>query len=305
MQPFSDYLDGLRNRIHHYREVQPEQKLRVYVGDDTWDILHKEKILEADDVDFIRMAISGESSIIGLLWRLLAFDDYDYEYVYVEDSDDRTSLLPDGKRISLKPLLVTKDILERRMSVPGGHRPVHVAAALSLSAKDKHGDFFIPVDVDISRSNVPTPIKQIYAPHTYYEGAILTMTRGSKRLPVRSIVPVLCECLNRQTTYFVYHNPTNHWTAFNAVCTPLQDTAMDENWLFYMSKLMDIKMWIRPDSMVYVENIFKKYGENNFFQRIHEQMMMDGNILTCGDQGVDDFSFERFRRQNGHILLNS
>ena len=92
----------------------------------------------------------------------------------------------------------------------------------------------------------------------------------------------------------MYHNPTNHWTAFNAVSTPLQDTAMDESWLFYMSKLIDIKMWIRPESMSYVECLFERYGQNNFFQRIHEQMILEGNHLTCGDQGVDEFSFDRF-----------
>ena len=294
MQPFSDYLDGLKNRIHHYRKVQPEQKLRVYVGNNTWDILHKEKVLEADDVDFVRMGISSESSIVGLLWRLLAFDDYEYEYVYVEDSDDRTTLLPNGKRIPVEPLLITKEVLERRMSVPGGNRTVHVASALSVGAKDKDGDFFVPLDVDVEKHNVPTPIKQIYAPHTYYETSILSLTRGSRRLPFE-IVRVLCECLSRPTTHFLYHNPTDCWTLFTALMSPLQDTAMDESWAFYMSKLIDIKMWIRPESMGYVENFFKKYGENNFFQRIHEQMVIDGNILACGDQGVEDFSFERFR----------
>ena len=294
MQPFSDYLDGLKNRIRHYQEVQPNHKLRVYVGDDVWDILHKEKVLEAKEVDFIRMGCSSQSSIIGLLWRLMAFDDYDYEYVYIDDSDDRTALMPNGKRESITPLLVDNDILKRRMGVPNQNKEVQMAAALSLGAKDKYGNFFMPVDIDTEQFNTPTPIKQIFAPYTYYEGAILTVTRGSKRLPFRSIIPVLCECLNRQTTYFVYHNPTNHWTAFNAVATPLQDTAMDESWLFYMSKLIDIKMWIRPESMSYVEHLFEWYGQNNFFQRIHEQMILEGNHLACGDQGIDEFSFDRF-----------
>ena len=233
---------------------------------------------------------------MGLLWRLLAFDDYDYEYVYIEDSDDRMAILPGGKRIPLEPLLVDNHILERRMTVSGSDKSVHIASALSINAKDKRGDFFVPIDVDISKVNVPTPIKQIFAPYTYYETAILTVTRGPRRLPFKSIIPVLCKVLSAPLTHRVNHNPSGKWTLFNALVSPLQDTAMDESWVFYMSKLMDIKMWMRPESMVCIENITKRYGENNFFQRIHEQMIAEGNILTCGNQGVDDFSFEQLRR---------
>ena len=42
--------------------------------------------------------------------------------------------------------------------------------------------------------------------------------------------------------------------------------------------------------------IMTRYGPKNFFRRIHEQMIGEGNILTCGNQGVDDFSFEQLRR---------
>ena len=82
----------------------------------------------------------------------------------------------------------------------------------------------------------------------------------------------------------------------NEIASPLQDTVLDENWVFYMSKLIDVKTWIRPESMGEVENIMTRYGPKNFFRRIHEQMIAEGNILTCGNQGVDDFSFEQLRR---------
>ena len=164
-----------------------------------------------------------------------------------------------------------------------------------LSAITQPSILFVePLDVDIERSNVPTPIKRIYAPHTYYETAILTITRGPRRLPFRSIVPVLCECLNKPPSYLLYYNPTNCWSQFSAIASPLQDSAIDENWVFYISKLIDVKMWIRPESMSCVEDTMKRYGDKNFFRRIHEQMIMEGNILTCGHQGVDEFSFDNF-----------
>ena len=294
IQPFSDYLSGIKNRIRHYREVQPNHKLRIYVADDTWDILYREKVLEADDVDFVRMAVSSQSSIIGLFWRLLAFDDYDYEYVYMEDSDDREEIGLDGKRTLIEPLIVTNEILERRMMLSvGGNEMVHIASALSVDAKDKHGDFFVSTNVDISRVNVPSP-KRIFPPHFYYETAILSVTRGPRRFPFKNIVPVLCKVLEIPSTYLVYHNPTNHFSQFNSIISPLQDSAIDEAWVFYMSKLIDVKMWIRPEHMGWVEQIVKRYSNKSFFQRIHEQMVLEGNHLMCGNQGVDSFSFDRF-----------
>ena len=289
-QPFSDYLEGLGNRIEHYRRVQPGHTLRVYVGQSAWDEVHKAGYLRADHVDFVRMDVSSSYSTVGLMWRHLAFDDYRYEYVYSDDTDDRFETV-NGKRIPVDRLLVDKGILERRMLTSNGN-DVHIAAALSF-ANDREGNFFHETQIDLT-DHIPTPFYHIYAPYSYYEAAVLTITRGPRKLPFDSMVPILCECLDRRTKHFLYHYESNKWSSFNELASTFQDYALDESWVFYMSKLLDVKMWILPHHMEYVEQMMKKYGRQCFWKRIHEQMILEGNHLMCGDQGVDDFSFDRF-----------
>lgn len=290
-QPFSDYLEGLGNRIEHYRRVQPDHTLRVYVGDSAWEEVHKAGYLKANHVDFVRMGISSSYSTVGLMWRPLAFDDYRYEYVYMDDTDDRFTII-DDKKVKVDPLVVDKHILERRMSTPD-ESEVHIAAALSF-ANDKAGDFFHETPIDLTHSHIPTPFYHLYAPYSYYETAVLTITRGPRKMPFNTIVPILCEVLNRRTKHLLYHAPSNKWSSFNELVSTLQDYSLDESWVFYMSKLLDVKMWILPHHMEYVEQIMKRYGHRCFWKRIHEQMILEGNHLACGDQGVDEFSFDRF-----------
>ena len=86
------YYNYLKNRIHDFannREEYGDQKLRCYVGDSCWDILHRDGVLKASHVDFIRMFDSSEYSYVGQTWRALAYDDFDYKCVYVADTDIR------------------------------------------------------------------------------------------------------------------------------------------------------------------------------------------------------------------------
>ena len=86
------YYNYLKNRIHDFannHEEYGDQKLRCYVGDSCWDILHRDGVLEANHVDFIRMFDSSEYSYVGQKWRALAYDDFDYRGVYVADTDIR------------------------------------------------------------------------------------------------------------------------------------------------------------------------------------------------------------------------
>ena len=86
------YYNYLKNRIHSFANNDEEygnQKLRCYVGDSCWDILHRDGVLKANHVDFIRMFDSSEYSYVGQVWRALAYDDFDYRCVYVADTDIR------------------------------------------------------------------------------------------------------------------------------------------------------------------------------------------------------------------------
>ena len=119
---FEVYLNGLKEKIAYFREYHPEQKLRVYAGDSVWNLLHKEGILEADDVDFVRMACSSEYTEIGIFWRFLAFNDYGYEYVYINETDGHGRLV-DG---------------EWRVDTDLGKQKGHAGAPLQVLAESLH-----------------------------------------------------------------------------------------------------------------------------------------------------------------------
>ena len=74
----------------------------------------------------------------------------------------------------------------------------------------------------------------------------------------------------------------------------VQSCELGETWVFYMSKLMDIKMWVEPQHYNWVRRAMKKYGDECFWKRLQDQMILDGNYLACGDQGAEPFSYEEF-----------
>ena len=86
---FEYYYNHLKRQIHYFANDErfASQKLRCYVGDSCWDILHRDGVLKANHVDFIRMFDSSEYSYVGQVWRALAYDDFDYRCVYVADTD--------------------------------------------------------------------------------------------------------------------------------------------------------------------------------------------------------------------------
>ena len=291
-QPFHEYLEGLHYRIDIFRNELSSQKLRVYVGNSAWEILHKEGILKADDVDFVRMRRNSSGTRLGTTWRHLAFDDYDYPYVYIDDTDRRAHLLPDGGSILVDELRKDQGILDRCFSRGDGGKRPHLTSALSF-ARDGNANLFHHVDIDESLFAF-TPSSRIRNPASYYETAVCELVRGPDRLPFDDIVPILVESMMAPDGYTIFHQPSFQWTFMKEVSAPLQCFASDETWPFYMSKLIDIKVWVRPEDMKWVESAIKRYGDHCFWRRLHQGIQLDGNYLACGDQGVDSFSFDRF-----------
>ena len=289
-QAFSDYVNGLRKRIEIYRTELKNQKLRVYVGKTAWDMIHKEGILEADDVDFFRMKHDSDSCNIGMLWRQLAFDDYDYEYVYLEDTDLRR----DGDNNLIEELRVTKEILERMFSTGNSGVDPHIVSSLSFD-QDMDATLFYEAmtDKDVNQKN--ETLWCMFSPANYYKSHILTMARGPKRLPFDNIVPILCEVLfNTSDNYQIIDAGNRTISMVRDYLPAVQSCELGETWVFYMSKLMDIKMWVEPQHYNWVRRAMKKYGEKCFWKRLQDQMILDGNYLACGDQGVEPFSYEEF-----------
>ena len=292
-QPFQEYFDGLKERIRIFRDELPNQTLRVYVANDVWDVLHKEGILSENHVEFIRMTHTSHASRFGMLWRQLAFDDYDYPYVYLEDTDLRPN-----------ELRVTMEILERMFSCEKQNFEPHIVSSLSFN-QDFVFNLFYETSTKPTDHNESTLLNgleflwRIVGPENYYKTSILTMARGPKRLPFANIVNIFSEVLfNLPHTYevvFQDHSFSHYYMSHVTDIMPtLQSHEIGESWVFYLSKLMDIKMWVEPRHMELIEKGFARYGDSFFWRRIQEQMLLDGNYLACGDQGVELLAFERF-----------
>lgn len=295
---YQPYLDGLKLRIETFRNELPDQTLRVYVGDSAWDSVYSEGILSVSDVDFYRMSHNSEASFIGMNWRLLAFDDYDYEYVYLEDTDPRVD---QSTGAPIDELRVNSEILARMFHC--GNSDIEPAIVSSLSfSRDLEGNLFYETQAHETYAtsaetelNGPRRLCCITNPAHYYRTSILTMARGPRRLPFDNIVPILCEVLFNSPNQFQLIHTNSHRTSYAIDAMPsLTSYELGETWVFYLSKLMPIKMWIEPRHMGWVAQHLKRHGKSSFWRRLHEQMIIDGNYLACGDQGVDRFSFEAF-----------
>ena len=281
------YLNGLKDWIDFIRLELPNQKLRVYVGDSVWDILHQEKVLEAKDVDFVRMWYPSQKAAIGMLWRYMAFDDYDFEYVYIEDLDDRGAYV-DNKWQSVERSKADLKDLKKRTS------DMHVGTALTFVYKEEHF-FWEPEKDDISffqwvdmPSHDPVFIHRL----SYFcRTCANTVTRGPRRLPFKNIIPILCNFLQREDSRIIYHPPTNQWSAFRETSANIGYNEMDEHYLFHLTKVINIKYWIPVEKLSIARRIMRRYGEDCLLARLYQQLIDEGNRLVIEDNEEAGFLF--------------
>ena len=118
------YYNYLKLQIYNFanEEEYASQQLRCYVGDSVWDILHRDGVLKASHVDFIRMADSSDYSWAGLEWRSLAYDDWDYKCVYMADTDVKFVELGSSQLSDVFPSVEwdTYDFVSFPMMMAGG-----------------------------------------------------------------------------------------------------------------------------------------------------------------------------------------
>ena len=278
------YLKGLEKWIVHFRENLPEQKIRVYVGDDVWDVLHTEGILKAEDVDFVRMANSSKQSSIGMLWRNLAFDDCRYPYVYVEDLDERYAYR--GNKFQPVPRIEAHlRYLKSRFEPTSAN----FASALtfifdedSLFSDEKTDEipFFRWEDISIDD---PVFIHRLC---NFCRANASTLIRSLERLPF-DMTRVLCRYLTLSDTQIFYHPRRHIWTNFREITPSLDFRFLDERWLFYLTKLVEVKWWIPPEKMFIFDRIYKRYGEQTMLIRLYKQLVAEGNYLEIEDEDDD------------------
>lgn len=278
---FDVYLDGLRMWIEFFRHERKEQKLRVYVGDQVWDILHKEKILEATDVDFVRMAISSLYTEIGMLWRFLAFDDYRYPYVYIEETDGPVEQR-NGKWTLVdnpNPNAYTFDRFETKTKID--NEVAHFGTEiLCLPPPEDRTDSF-PQDcplmfwVDDSRLSDPLFIHRL---SEYVQCVTPTLIRSPRRLPF-SMTAMLCSHFDCEEQRVVYHESLNLWTTLRERQSNLNYRYIDHHWLFNLTKILSVKMFFSELHIIDAYPYIQKHGDNWFVKRIYDNLIADGNTL--------------------------
>ena len=201
LKPFSTYLEGFRHMVDFYREHLSGQTIRAYIGDNVWDEVHQAGLFEAKHVEFVRMQHSSRRSYLGSIWRYLAIDDFDYEYVYVVDVDE----LPENR------MHLNSQELSHRIR-KGASSEVHIASAVTFVPEQNR--FYddpdwseIPVFYDV---HIPMRDSSMMAkPSNYCLMGGCTFTRGPRRLPFDSIVPIFYYLLAKHDDIVLYHPPSH------------------------------------------------------------------------------------------------
>ena len=268
-KPFEVYLSGLEELIARFRHQYQGQKLRVYVGDATWDTLHREKILENKHVDFVRMAASSRKSEVGHLWRLMVYDNFDYQFAYCEDADSH-----DGSR-----WFTDLEMLKKRVLWDTEY-PVNFGATLLFSPRIRPLrllKFFVLSNTSCKHSRFIEPLA------AFCRNGIRTTTRGPRELPFKSIVPILCHLLGKTESLVLYHPQTHRWTTYHDLST-FSFHAMDDYWLMPLTKVLNIHFWLSGRKAALLQEIFEFNGINYFLGRLFRQLRREGNYISlqCG-----------------------
>ena len=273
---FQIYLDGLKYWIEIFQNDRREQKLRVYVGDSVWEILYKEGILDANHVDFVRMAQSSKRTEVGVLWRFLAFDDMDYEYAYIEETDGVGQFV--GEEWELSPYKdFNKEIAASRFC----GNPDFSTKMSFLPPGEKRDNSFPQDDcplffwVDDYRLSDPLFIHRL---SEYVQFMSPTLIRGPNPLPFK-MARMMAAHFDRGTNRIIYHEDINAWTNVRERHMNLNFRYIDDHWLFHLTKVIDVNFYGVGAEMLLCDPFLKKYGETWFEKRIYDNLIADGNRL--------------------------
>ena len=258
---FPFYVKVLKEKIEQFAQSDhANQKLRVYVGNSAWDTLHTEKILQNKDVDFVRMRSSSSHSILGMQWRILAYDDYDYSYVYLND----THHVPKGEYndVEFKEKVLTDSLLDT----------FHFALVTDPPMRDPHLELY-----NIAYYNKPPGFRSHYfyvmELNNYLNFNDLKIVRGPMRLPFSDVVRIIAASYERRLNpYTVYDPRYSVWTELGQLPFFLEWTNGLGYWIFFLRR--HIKIWYR-----YIEDYHRLLNElnaNHFLKRLHNQEIENG-----------------------------
>ena len=262
-RPFQFYINALKEKIERF--AQPDykrQKLRVYVGDNLWDTLHREGILKNNEVDFVRMVDSSRFSIMGMQWRVLAYDDYNYQCVYMNDTHRVPDELPDDNFEKQFPMECWDQFHFSFDSVlPWQDRFLNLYSMREFKTEHWFNSHYFFT----------------YELNDYFNFNDLRILRGSRRLPFSDIVSIIDAAYReRRKLYQVYDPRFNIWTEFGHLPFWLEWVNMLAFWVYFLRKHLTLRYFYLKEYDELLENL----DENHFLKRLHRQIFEDeGNSI--------------------------
>ena len=266
---FDVYLDGLKQWIAYMKSKYGQhESLRVYVGNDCWDILHREGVFENTDFDFIRMRATSKYTYTGTWWRYLAFDDYDYDYVYIDETDGHGYMM-DGNWV-----------------IDGQIRGRPIQSFEKL-----------PSDIHFSTSILRPPRDALAGVYTakrdlsYYMRLVTPhLVRCKSQLPF-AMKDLLSWHLSHFSDTLLYLPTQNLWSRF--VRGSNIRHARDGHFLFPISAITKSILRLACDSYEKLNQLSLIHTANWFYKRLYDDLRSDGNTIVAYAEYDKGYPFDK------------
>ena len=264
-QPFSDYLEGLKGWIDFIRDELPDQLLRVYVGNSAWDALHREGILKAKDVDFIRMRHSSSCSKMGQFWRNLVFEESKIPHQYIGDLDR----VPAIERYR-------KYKMDKRLLENLGDTNHHVVGrSACIGAKWHKIPFLLFYKYTEKRLTWHSNEVMVRIADLFQVGS-LGLCNGHLQIPY-DLGLAFAHCLTIENVQTLYHPRLNIYTKIRENRLNLDRITIDEHWAFYMSRIITTKYHIGLKLHEPLRALCRNYP---FMRRLYYQLIDEGSLFV-------------------------
>ena len=269
-RPFEVYLNGLKQWIDYMESDEGKHEmLRVYVADDCWDLLQKEGIFKHKDFDFVRMQLSSKHSYLGTLWRYLAFDDYNYEYVYIEETDGHNYLGDDGR-------------WHLRFEIGGYGVP-------RFRRLPKNYHFYTSIlEPPLQAKSGIIPPREIVGLSTHIRLVTPHLTRCGCKLPV-DMQTLLAWDWSMPEELVAYMPSQNVWTRFPLLLHVRR--GYDGYFNFPISKITRsyLRLLLDLDTL---RDLYLRHGDNWYYKRMFDDLRADGNTIVAYDEDDKGYPFE-------------
>lgn len=254
---WSKHLNDLREKIDQY-DQDDRFHLRVYVGQSRWEGLHEAGLLKSKTTDFVKMKDSSTGWNIGNMWRILAMQDRNYEYVYFQDVHWRGDLEEHFGRIHF------------------AFRDTDVAVAAALVPSMTKGRDYVTNfdDLDDWAWGYYPPVMYMMPPDMYVKTKIFEWYTRPSELPAFDLVALILYLFNKEPICQMYDPELNWWTYTQPYAQPYQLSDTAEQILFNLTPKLKMKLWIEAQMDWYREG-YRRNGCNFFWKRLIEDLGCD------------------------------